>query len=67
MKISNDQITYIAYTIREALEGIMEGADPSIEIPFCVSVIEVILDAEFTEDDYNTWEKLVAVIMKGVM
>lgn len=45
--------------INKCLKYIRLGADPKIEIPFTINVLECILDADFTEEQYEEIYKVI--------
>lgn len=39
--------------INRCVKEVRKGADPKIEIPFSINVLECVLDTEFTEEQYE--------------
>lgn len=49
----------VMIVINKCLKYIRLGADPRIEIPFTINVLECILDTDFTEEQYEEIYKVI--------
>ena len=49
----------VMIVINKCLKYIRFGADPRIEIPFTINVLECILDTDFTEEQYEEIYKVI--------
>lgn len=53
--------------INRCLKEVRKGADPKVEIPFSINVLECVLDTEFTEEQYEEYYEEIYDLIEEVL
>lgn len=49
----NNELENAMMIVNSCIRSIRKGADPKVEIPFSINILECIFDTEFTEEQYK--------------